>query len=677
MKLPLLLSSLLLLARPVLHAETNGMGEFLKTKYGFFVHYVWGGSQDKQFTCFPDGTRPATFDALADAFDAPGLASDLEKWGVEYLILTAWHYNINPLFPSKTMKKWGLEKHTCKRDVLREVITACKAKGIKVILYTHPRDGHDLQYEDQLKTGWGGPNGVEPKWENFDRKKWNDFTSELYQELITRYGDDIIGIYSDEGTGAADSYRVVDYPRLRRVVKSLQPDLMMVQNFYGSYYSLDVGDKEYSHSGDFSNRDGNAWPAWRNPVTSQFGSDWYAKRPAGENVVPFKAEDMFRYTILQAGANHEGSGVHWAAGNYAGGGWEPGVRETMEKLADYIRPIASSIKGVYASTSWPTAQGTKIPDLKWGGVATRATDDSVEYLHILNPPVDGSTALTLPPPADGKKFEKAVLLVGSQPCALRQDADGINLQLPEGRSWDKFDTVIALKVAANSPQQNLSLWKAFRGSSFQDPVSRETSAYAFYSVDGDPSTAWVSRPVGLTEGNEPIPPDRRPECRIDLGESARLSRIEVLGFLGAGVRVSVSASSDFKKAKTLAISESSKLDTLEVNEATYGAGDQMVDVTEQVRTMMALGMCSLRAGNHLCTEDPAPNQGKELRLRYTFDGKDETKVIPERESITLREVKTWTIDIPAGTSARFVRLQRIQDGPPLVVNEFRVFGKFE
>ena len=164
-----------------LHAETNGMSEFLKTKYGFFVHYVWGGDQKKSLTVGRDGKPLATFDEFANAFDAPGFARDLENWGVEYVILTAWHYNINPLFPSETMKKWGLENHTCKRDVLRDVITACKAKGIQVMFYTHPRDGHDLAPEDQLKTGWGGPNGTDPDWAKFDRKKWNDFTNELYR----------------------------------------------------------------------------------------------------------------------------------------------------------------------------------------------------------------------------------------------------------------------------------------------------------------------------------------------------------------------------------------------------------------------------------------------------------------------------------------------------------------
>lgn len=673
---PSILLSTVLLSASALHAETNGMSEFLKTKYGLFVHYVWGGEQKQSLTVGRDGKPVATFDAFAAAFDAPGFARDLEKWGVEYVILTAWHYNINPLFPSETMKKWGLEKHTCKRDVLRDVITACKAKGIKVMFYTHPRDGHDLSPEDQAKTGWGAPNGTDPDWAKFDRKKWNDFTNELYQELIARYGADIIGIFSDEGSGAGDSWRVVDYPRLRRTVKSLQPDLMMEQNFYGSTYSLDVGCKEYAYWGEFANRDGNAWPAWRMPVATIFAPSWYATKAAGENVVSFKAEDIFRYTILQAGANHEGGGVQWAAGNYAGGGWETGVEETMDRIASWVKPIAPSIKNVYSSCSWPTAPGTKLPDLKWG-VATRATDDSVEYLHVLNPPADGSLSLTLPPPADGVKFEKAVLLASKKPVAMKQDASGLRLQLPAGEAWDKLDTVIALKVAADSPPRNLALWKAFRGSSFPDPVSKAASAYAFYAVDGDPSTAWSSRPDGVTEGNEPVPSDSKPSCQIDLGKTAKLTRIEVLGSLGAGVGVSVSGTPDFKQSKPLAISEATGQAALDIKKATYGKGGQVADVTDAARKAVVSGSLSLKAGNDLTNGDPAPNQVKELRVEFTLDGKDDVRTVAEGESITLGDLKPWTIDLPASTSGRFVRLERTQAGPPLKVNEIRVIGKFQ
>jgi len=675
MKPSILLASLLL-ATSTVHAENIGTTEFLKTKYGMFVHYVWGGDQKKSLTVGRDGKPLATFDEFANAFDAPGFARDLEKWGVEYVILTAWHYNINPLFPSETMKKWGLENHTCKRDVLRDVITACKARGINVMFYTHPRDGHDLSQEDQIKTGWGGTNGTDPDWARFDRKKWNDFTNELYQELITRYGADIIGIYSDEGSAAGDSYRVVDYPRLRRTVKSIRPDLHMLQNWYGTTYSLDGGCKEYSYWGEFADRNAKAWPTYRMSVGTVMASNWYATKPDGENVVTFQPEGMFRYMVMQAGANTEGGGVIWAAGNHAGGGWETGVEETMGRIATLVNPIAPSLKNVLSSTSYPTPAGFRLPDLNWG-VATRAIDDSVEYLHVLNPPADSTGSLTLPPPADGKKFEKAVLLASRKPVAIKQDESGLHLKLPDGGSWDKLDTVIALKIAADSPPQNLALWKAFRGSSFPDPTSKVNSAYAFYAVDDDPATAWSSRPDGVTEGNEPVPADSKPACQIDLGQSAKISRIEVLGQLGAGVRLSVSNSEDFKQSETLATSGPSERVALEIKKATYGKGEQVADVTEAVRKAVVSGSLGLRAGNDLANGDPAPNLVKELRVEFTLDGKDEVRTVVEGESITLGDCKPWTIAIPAGTAARFVRLASTQAGPPLIVNEIRVIGTFD
>lgn len=48
------------------------------------------------------------------------------------------------------MDRW-VPGHTAKRDVIATMIKACKARNIKVLLYTHPRDSHDLTPEEQAK----------------------------------------------------------------------------------------------------------------------------------------------------------------------------------------------------------------------------------------------------------------------------------------------------------------------------------------------------------------------------------------------------------------------------------------------------------------------------------------------------------------------------------------------
>ena len=224
----------------------------------------------------------------------------------------------------------------------------------------------------------------------------------------------------------------------------------MLQNGYGTVYSCDLGVKEYHHWQEFENRDGGAWPAHRMPVATCFATTWWAAKPAGTNTVVFSAEDMFRYTVLQAGANTDGGGVQWAAGPYAGGGWETGVAETMTKVASYIKPIAASLKGVYPSKAFPTPKGAAIKAIGWGvrglewGIATEAADGSATYLHVLNPP-EGKR-LRIGMPANGATFSKASLLTSGQAVTLEKDKAGYTVTLPENVAWDKVDTVIQLQV---------------------------------------------------------------------------------------------------------------------------------------------------------------------------------------------------------------------------------------
>src|ERR1017187_9356378 len=123
-------------------AQEQGIQNFQKMKYGLFVHYVWGGTAYTA-TVNSDGSTPAGLDDLANRFDAAQFANDLASMKVEYVIFTAWHANMNCLWPSPKMNRW-LPGHASRCDLLRDMITAVRAKGIRVLLYTHPSDGHDL-----------------------------------------------------------------------------------------------------------------------------------------------------------------------------------------------------------------------------------------------------------------------------------------------------------------------------------------------------------------------------------------------------------------------------------------------------------------------------------------------------------------------------------------------------
>ena len=407
----------------------DGNTELKKMHYAFFVHYVWGGPA-YNLTIKSNGSLPSGLQDLANSFDAQGFADSLAAWNVEFVIFTAWHANINPLWPSQTMLTWGLTDHYCQRDVLGDMISACKAKGIKVMFYTHPRDGHDLSPADQALTGWGP---------TFDYQKWNDFTNALYGELVDRYGNDIVGLYLDEG-GNNGAY--VDFTRLRHTIKDNHPNLIMMQNNYGNLYTCDIFDQEFYYWGAFSSSDGSIWPTFTWGVGPVMGSCWWSTTPPGTNVVRYSAEDIFRYTVLQAGADTDGGGVQWAAGPYAGGGWETGVDSTMRQVGAYIKAIAPSIKGTYASRAYTTPAGATINSIAWG-VATDATDGSATYLHVLKAP--SGRSLTIGKAANAVVFTGAKLFVSGKTCGFVSNPTQYVITLPDDEMWDRLDTVIRLQ----------------------------------------------------------------------------------------------------------------------------------------------------------------------------------------------------------------------------------------
>jgi hypothetical protein len=68
--------------------------------------------------------------------------------------------------------------------------------------------------------------------------------------------------------------------------------------------------------------------------------------------------------------------------------------------------------------------------------------------------------------------------------------------------------------------------------------------------------------------------------------------------------------------------------------ATYGAGGEVVAVSEALRSRVADGRLVVQVDNSLAP-DPCPGTRKELVVNYIFLGRRRTKTIPEGEELTL------------------------------------------
>lgn len=392
---------------------------FRRMKYGFFVHYVWDGGGGAT-PIRKDGSKPGSIDQLADEFDARGFAEDLSTMGVECVFFTAWHANNYPLYPSAITDRVAGSARSPKRDMLGDMIDACRAKGIRVLFYTHP---------------------FQPV---FQIPDWSDYASGLYAELTDRYGDRIDGLYMDEND--PDGRMGLDFKRMGRAIRLRNPDLVLVQNNYGNLYANDLPVGEWLSS---PGADPLNWgQASSFPIAHTIASSWMAHQtPQSERGMCYTGEGIYRFSVMAAGSCSEGGGMLWATGPYVGGGgWERGVMEEMTKAGNLVRQSGDSVRNTYPSRSYPTAAGTPITALKWG-VATRSVNDRTEFLHVLRPP--SGNVLELPPPADGKRFTNARLYPSQKPVGFQQTPDGIRISLAEGETWNPVNTIIAMDVVTS------------------------------------------------------------------------------------------------------------------------------------------------------------------------------------------------------------------------------------
>lgn len=433
---------------------------------GLFIH--WSAPPDGLGNpiAFSDGSRSVTIDEFTASFDVPAVVSQIVSLGFEYAILTDFHGYQTTLHPCAALDSWRIAGCTSSRDLIGEMIAALKAQGIPVYLFTHPLDGHNgYSAEDQERIGWFDCTG--------NYRRFNDYVNDVYAELTERYGDDIAGFGFDSEFGMiqANYLGKLDLKRLRETILSRRPHLSL-HGLAGPNDTVELGLKEvwrpdwldpWGWRSD-TDYDVENWPAYRRYVGMVQGYHWTTITPPSGGMARLTGAQMFRYSVLQAGVATEGPGVAWAATPYTGGTWENGVGEAFTVLQALTQPLRESLSDVLPSTSYPRDEGVWLSTLPQGVVATRKPDDTVEYIHVLNPPA-GNT-LTLPLPADGKRFASASLLSNGHAVQLVTNSDAVSLTLDTGDTWDIHDSVIKLLVEPDSvPPLNLALHKPVDASS--------------------------------------------------------------------------------------------------------------------------------------------------------------------------------------------------------------------
>ena len=427
----LMLSGILSAAdpQPALDQRPNAVA-FRQMKHGIFIHNVYG------LTGWPDDRKTATLDEFANAFDVKTFADQMAGMGVEYVYFTAWHKAMYLLGPNKAMEKW-LPGHTAKRDLVGEIADALHAKKIKLVIYAHPNDFHDLTKEEQERIGF--------KMASPDQNKLvNNLINEVFADMCMRYGKktNVLGFWWDSWGGNGGC---IDMPRLRAtVLKNFPGAITLSQNYNPKFI-------------DFLSIEGGGPPsvdamaAYKNNLTFFTLGDWWSanRNSSWYHGRPLSPEAMYRFLLLNVGTGAPG-GMCWAMSPLADGKTWPGDNQPLKVIqacGQQIAPLRPTICNVLPSRNWLLPPNTTWPKAP-AFVAARSQSNKSEFIHIIKPPAE--RFIDLPKPVES--FSGARMYLSKKPVAISPQGDGLRLTLPDGESWSELDTVIELAIKPDNAQ---------------------------------------------------------------------------------------------------------------------------------------------------------------------------------------------------------------------------------
>jgi hypothetical protein len=351
------------------------------------------------------------------------------------------------------------------RDLLGEIIDSANSKGVAVILYTHPRDGHDFEDDEKISMGWGlGTDGVHndvPNGENFNYKTWNAYITELYTELADRYAHkllafytDGVGSYSGKDTHFENNLQIVNYLTIRDIMKSRNPDIAMIQNYFGNIFSNDYAMPEgyfgYEDVMDMAHTE--KWPvANKSLAICPFAGGWMPSADfVGKDARKMTVGDMLKYTMFDASCT-AGGGLCWACSPYAEGNvWQTGVVECMTAVGDELLRRSEGFYNARPSMSYPTLSGDTLEGREYTFFMS-SDDGRYEYLHLMKE----RKTLTIPASADGAElFSPVPLCDGVKVEGFEKSEGGYLLSL--SGEFDETDTVIRFERVGGEAASTVS-----------------------------------------------------------------------------------------------------------------------------------------------------------------------------------------------------------------------------
>lgn len=395
-------------------APASRMRIWQSLRFGMFVH--WGiysvGGVEASWPLFQGQFRREEYEGWAQqfrpaSFDARQLVRLAKRAGMKYLVITTKHHDGFAMFDTR-LSDYSIMHGPLKRDLVGEVVRACRAEGLKVGFYFSLCDWHDARYPSWPIAGAWPFGPIRP-----DPERWAQFLAFLHgqvKELLTNYGPVDILWFDGGWEHTPDEWQS---DALMDTIRKLQPGII-------------VNDRLPGH-GDYATPEqtipqGGLRRPWETCMT--INNTW-GYNPSDK---AFKsARDLIRNLCRIAGG---GGNFLLNVGPRPDGSIQPEFVERLQAIGDWLRIHGEAIYGTQAGPA----------DLYPSGAVTRK--GTTLYIHVSERPA-GPILLN----RSLMEIASARLLSDGKPVKYQRTDDGIALLLEPGR-FDPNVTVIALEVPA-------------------------------------------------------------------------------------------------------------------------------------------------------------------------------------------------------------------------------------